>query len=442
MSSQCDRIVSAITRQPWAITPDGLELVLGIAQRQISDHQAVLATPAERRESGRVQMRDGVAVISVMGPIFPRANIFMEISGAASIETLALRFGEALAAEDVQAIVLHIDSPGGQTTGVHEFAGQIFAARGIKPVIAYVSGVGASAAYWIASAAERVVVDATAMLGSIGVVAAWTDDKESRKSKGLRDYEVVSSQSPNKRLDPTSEEGRSALQRLLDETADIFIADVARHRGKRSATVAEQFGQGGVMLAAEAVKVGMADEVGSLESVIAALSDSGGAPKIVWGTTVAQTNKETSMDKEQLAKDHPELLAQIQSEARAEAQAEARTEAAKERETALAAASAASQALVRVVAGEGVAAQVAKLSAAGFTVEQIEALAPMLATAQLANSTAVTVDPKAAAEGSGSRAEVLAALRDATPSPVNTTVAPKGGDPLQAAIDQISAVEA
>lgn len=437
-SHPCDRVISAITRQPWAITPDGLELVLGIAQRQISDHQSVLATPAERRESGKVQVRDGVAVISLMGPIFPRANIFMEISGATSIETLALRFGEALAAEDVQAIVLHIDSPGGQTTGVHEFAGQIFAARGTKPVVAYVSGVGASAAYWIASAAERVVVDATAMLGSIGVVAAWTDDKESRKSKGLRDYEIVSSQSPNKRLDPTSEEGRSALQRLLDATADIFIADVARHRGKRPATVAEQFGQGGVMLAAEAVKVGMADEVGSLENVIAALSHAGGAPKIVWGATVPRINKEPSMDKEQLAKDHPELLAQLQSEARAEA----KTEAAKERETALAAASAANQALVRVVAGEVVAAQVAKLSAAGFTVEQIEALAPMLATVQLANTTAVTADPNATAQGGGSRAEVLAALRDATPAPVNTTAAPKGGDPLQAAIDQISAVEA
>jgi hypothetical protein len=79
---QCDRVVSAIARQPWAITPEGLELVLGIAQRRISDREALLAAPTERRESGRVQMRDGVAVISVMGPIFPRADFFMEISGA------------------------------------------------------------------------------------------------------------------------------------------------------------------------------------------------------------------------------------------------------------------------------------------------------------------------------------------------------------------------
>ena len=126
---QCERIVSAITRQPWAITPEGLDLVLGIAQRRISDPQTVLACPVERREGGRIHMRYGVAVIPVMGPIFPRADFFANISGATNIETLGLRFGEALASPVVRGIVLHIDSPGGQFSGVHEFAAQVFAAR-------------------------------------------------------------------------------------------------------------------------------------------------------------------------------------------------------------------------------------------------------------------------------------------------------------------------
>lgn len=438
---ECDRVVTAIARQPWAITPDGLELVLGIAQRNISDQQAVLAAPTGRRESGKVQMRDGVAVISVMGPIFPRADFFTEISGATSIETLALRFGEAVAADDVKAIVLHVDSPGGSVTGVHEFGGQIFAARNVKPVVAYVSGACTSAAYWLASAAKRVVADETGLLGSIGVVAAWTDDKEARKSAGLTDYEVVSSQSPNKRLDPTSQEGRAALQQLLDADADIFIADVARNRGKRVSTVAEQFGQGGCMLAAAAVKVGMIDEIGSLEGVISSLSDA--ASRTNRGEVLATANKEIVMDKETLAKAHPELLAQIQAEAKEQAKAEA----AHSQQAALASAAATHQALVRVVAGDGVAAQVEKLSSAGFTVEQVEALTPMLAAVQMANATQVVVDAKGttggqlsaeAHGGSSGQADVLAALRAATPSPVNTSAAPQNTDPVQAAIDQIS----
>lgn len=387
MSAQpCERVVSAITRQPWAITPDGLDLVLGIAQRHISDPQAVLTSPTERRESGKIHMRDGVAVLSVMGPIFPRADFFTQISGATSIETLGLRFGEALAAPDVKGIVLHIDSPGGQITGVHEFADHIFAARNVKPVVAYISGTGASAAYWIASAAGRVVADATAVLGSIGVVAAWTDSKQARKSQGLTDYEVVSSQSPNKRLDPASEEGRSALQRLLDTTADIFIADVARNRGCRETQVTEQFGRGGVMLAAEAVKVGMADAVGSLEDVIAALSGAGSGIK-----------KETHMDATELAQKHPELLAGIQQEAAAQASQKTKTEV---------------FALVAAVAGEDTAEKVRKLDAAGVTPAQLAALAPLLG----APKTETPPDPKA--PEAAARQQMLDAIASATGGPL------------------------
>lgn len=329
-------------------------------------------------------MRDGVAVISVMGPIFPRADFFANISGATNIETLGLRFGEALAAPDVRGIVLHIDSPGGQITGVHEFAEQVFAARNIKPVVAYISGAGASAAYWIASAAGRVVADATAVLGSIGVVAAWTDEKEARRSQGLTDYEVVSSQSPNKRLDPASVEGRDALQRLLDATADIFIADVARNRGCDAARVTAQFGRGGVMLAADAVKAGMADAVGSLENVIAALSGADGANK-----------KEAHMDAAELSQKYPELLADIRQEAATQASREAKD---------------AAFALVAAVAGEETAEKVRKIDAAGVTPEQVELMASFFAS--------VRVRPDVKNEESEARKQMLDAIATATGGPL------------------------
>jgi signal peptide peptidase SppA len=430
---QCDRIVSAIARQPWAITPDGLELVLGIAQRRINDREAVLAAPLERRESGSVRMRDGVAVISVMGTIFPRANYFTDISGATSIETLALHFGEAVAAADIKAVVLHIDSPGGQITGVHEFAERIFAARDIKPVVAYISGMGTSAAYWIACAAGRVVADATASLGSIGVVTAWTDDKEARKSRGLTDYEIVSSQSPNKRLDPAGREGRAAIQRQLDETADIFIADVARYRGESIVTVKEDFGRGGIMLAAEAVKVGMADAIGSLEEVIAELAGSGGPAGTYRGGKNARITKETHMDKDELAEKHPELLAQIQAEARAEAE----KALADGHQKQLEAAALNTAALMSIVAGKEAAEQVAKLSAAGFTAKQLEAVASMLAVKPAPESGA-----KEGAGESAGRAEILAALRGATPAPVAALAKPKNDDSIMATVDRISAIGA
>jgi len=261
-------VVQAIAKTPWAITADGLELVLGIAQRNISDYEAVLSAPAARKEGGNISVRDGVAILNVMGPIFPRANLFAEISGATSVETLALKFSEALKDASVEAIVLHIDSPGGQVTGIHEFANMIYNARGVKPIKAYVSALGASGAYWIASAADSISLDATALVGSIGVVCAWTDDTKAKEAEGYRDYKIVSSKSPNKQLDPKTEKGRESIQKKADDLADIFISDVARNRGVTTKKVEEKFGQGDTFVAAEAIKIGMADELNSLEGVI------------------------------------------------------------------------------------------------------------------------------------------------------------------------------
>lgn len=266
-------MIQAIAQTPWAITADGLEMILGIAQRNISDYEAVLSTPAIRKEGGTISVRDNIAIINVMGSIFPRANLFSEISGATSVETLALKFSEALNDDSIKGIVLHIDSPGGQVTGIHEFANMIYNARGTKPIKAYVSSLGASAAYWIASATDSISLDATALVGSIGIVCAWTDDTKAKEAEGYRDYKIVSSKSPNKQLDPKTEKGRELLLKNLDEITDVFISDVARNRRVTIKKVEEKFGQGGVVTAAESIKIGMADELNSLEGVIADLKN-------------------------------------------------------------------------------------------------------------------------------------------------------------------------
>jgi signal peptide peptidase SppA len=267
-------VLNAIYDGRWAILPDKLDLLVSIANRTHSDIEAVLSKPLEQRIAGsRVDVRDGAAIINIIGPIIPRATMFSDISGAVSAEDLALKFGEAIEDHDIKAIVLNIDSPGGNIVNVHELSDMIYNARGKKPVIAYTGGLCASAAYWIASACDKIIADKTAFLGSIGVVAAWTDDSEARKKEGLKDYELVSSQSPNKRQDLNSKEGRAALQAELDGLADIFIDDIAQKRGTNSQFVNDNYGKGGVMLALQAIQVGMADELGSLEGVIQSIKD-------------------------------------------------------------------------------------------------------------------------------------------------------------------------
>jgi ClpP class serine protease len=190
------------------------------------------------------------------------------ISGGVTVETLAQDLTAALDDPAVRSIVLHIDSPGGEINGMHELADMVYASREIKPITAYVGYLGASGGYWLASAASRVVADATAMLGSIGVVSVVRDPTKTPS----KDLEFVSSQSPHKRSDPTTDVGRAAIQARIDALAEVFIADVARNRGVSAATVAESFGQGRLIVGAAAVAAGMADALGSYEGVIAALS--------------------------------------------------------------------------------------------------------------------------------------------------------------------------
>jgi ClpP class serine protease len=144
----------------------------------------------------------------------------------------------------------------------------IFKAKEQKTVIAYVYGLGASAAYWIASAASEIVLAETGEVGSIGVVAAYTSRKEERKKKGIEDYEIVSSQSPNKRPDPATQTGKSQIQATVDQLADIFIGAIARNRGVEVKDVLENYGKGGVLVGNEAIESGLADRIGSLETLI------------------------------------------------------------------------------------------------------------------------------------------------------------------------------
>jgi len=277
------KITAALTSMPWAMTEDALRLMLAIAERTQHDPAAVEARKAERLDqTATAGVRDGVAVIPVIGPIARRMNMFTEVSGGTSLDLLARDFTSALNNSAVKAIALNIDSPGGEANGVSEFSNMVYSARGRKPIYAYVGGMGASAAYWIASAADRIVVDDTAMIGSIGVIAAVPTEAEEDE------VTFVSSQSPNKRPDPTSEAGAASIQSTIDSLAQVFIESVARNRGVSAATVLSDFGQGGLFVGKDAVAAGLADHVGSFEGVVTQLAQT--RPGVTSNTTTAQAS--------------------------------------------------------------------------------------------------------------------------------------------------------
>lgn len=301
------RVFDLAASVPWAMTPDYLSTILQIASREntaamVEAAKAIREDRLERKaimfRDGRpldgtrsVVIRDGAAVITIEGPIFRRADMFTEMSGATSLETLALDFTTALESPGVSAILFAISSPGGEVDGVSEFAAMLYTARGQKPISAYISDLGASAAYWIASATDEIVVADTALVGSIGVVAAVPDPTKTN----AKQLTFVSSQSPRKRSDPTTESGKQDIQTVVDDLAAIFVDAVALHRGVSADTVLADFGQGGVFVGQHAVTAGLADRVGTFEQTLADLQQRARAPRIGMAARHAATTQEPVM---------------------------------------------------------------------------------------------------------------------------------------------------
>lgn len=279
--------LEAIRAVPWAIQPEYLGAIEAIAARALdtptleilrSDghaerYQAILSAVADTGDrlagtnSVRVN-RSGVATLPVMGPIFPRANMLTEFSGATSLASLSADLEAALSANQVQQILMVVDSPGGVTTGVSDMAKQI--ASSGKPVTAFVPGIAASAAYWLASQASSIVMDDTALVGSIGIVVSGSQQIQADGS-GRMNVDITSSNAPNKRLDVTSEQDQAQIRAMLDEVEAVFLGAVASGRNTSVDSVKQNFGQGGMKAAKSAVASGMADRIDTLSNTLARL---------------------------------------------------------------------------------------------------------------------------------------------------------------------------
>jgi ClpP class serine protease len=284
------RVLARIAGSPWLIQAEALETIIEIAGRELPDKATIdawkneasrhaLATrsgdPLGNAPSARV--RDGVAIIPVAGPIFRYANLLTQFSGATALSDFASNLAAARADSRVRAIMLEIDSPGGDVTGLAEAADMIAATAGEKPVVAYVEGSAMSAAYWLASAASSIVLSATGTVGSLGAVVAMQDSSGAQARSGVKRYRFVSTQTPNKLLDPSTDAGAARVQALADRLASEFLAAAAKNRGMSVEDLLAATDGGGLLVGADAVDAGLADTVAGFEATLAKLA-AGDAP--------------------------------------------------------------------------------------------------------------------------------------------------------------------
>ncbi len=218
--------------------------------------------------------REGVATIDFAGPVVKRSTYLSSMSGMASTASLSVQIGEAIEHLDVSSVIICFDSPGGESGGLPEVAARIrdLSLSSGKSIVGYVDNMCASAAYFLASACSEIVVAPNALVGSIGSVYAFYDDKEALAMEGLKEIVIRNVQSPKKYLDPASDEGQQEMQRLATESAQIFGEAVAKYRDVDIETVWKDFGQGSVLTGQSAVDVGMVDRLGDYETLVSQLS--------------------------------------------------------------------------------------------------------------------------------------------------------------------------
>ncbi|MHB8303348.1 MAG: S49 family peptidase [Acidobacteriaceae bacterium] len=212
-----------------------------------------------------------VSLIPIQGMISHRNSAFSYFFGGTSTEDLTEQIRQAANDPMVSAIILDVDSPGGDVDGVDELAQEIYQARKLKPITAVSNSLCASAAYYLASQASEVVVSPSSLTGSIGVYTMHEDDSVMLANAGVKLTLIKfgENKAEGNPYEPLSDPAREHLQEMVDTFGGQFEKAVARGRGIKQDDVHSKFGQGRVFDAQKAVKLGMADRVGTLDEVLA-----------------------------------------------------------------------------------------------------------------------------------------------------------------------------
>jgi signal peptide peptidase SppA len=230
-----------------------------------------------------------VAVLPLIGFMSHRGGLFSLLFGGTSTAALTADVQRAAADPTVSGLLIVVDSPGGEVAGVEELAAAIADAATVKRVTAVVDGLGASAAYHAISAASEIVASPSALLGSLGVMAIHDDVSGALAEAGIKRTIVTSSRfkAEGNSAEPLGAEARAELQRQVDSFDAMMIARIAAGRRVPVDRVRADFGQGRIVMAAEAVRRGMADRVGTMADALAGLARPAGMQASAPGRLVA-----------------------------------------------------------------------------------------------------------------------------------------------------------
>lgn len=235
--------------------------------RHVAQHQG---TPLNQTGES-VQTTQRIAVVSIHGVLMKRVSSMAD--GTSSVRARR-QIREAVSDPDVAAIILHVDSPGGTAAGTSDLAAEIRDAGRSKPVWAFIEDLSASAAYWVASAAQRVIAnDVSALVGSIGTYQVIHDSSEMANQLGVKVHVIRAGDLKGVGTPGTevTESHLAEFQRLVNAVNESFLSGVSQGRRLTMERV-QELADGRLFTANEALNHKLIDVVQSWDRTINELS--------------------------------------------------------------------------------------------------------------------------------------------------------------------------
>lgn len=338
MALPVHRIASQFYNRPLLLTPQAADTISGVLLARLGDRSMQLGggsggedtaqtsttlfpaqagpggtvtvhTPQASRFYGEVartedgapmpfrRTQDGVAIITLVGEWVNRGGYVGASSGVISYEGFKYQLEVASQDPRTRAVLLDMESPGGEAVGAFEAAAAVRQLAAIKPVWAMVNGLAASAAYAIASAATRIVSMPTGISGSIGVVLAHFDYSEMLAKEGIKPTFIHAGAN---KVDANPYQAlpvavRDRLQAEVNTFYELFVETVAAGRPGLTAKAIRDT-QAGTFMGAEALELGLIDALGTFEGALAELTSTGpGTGRTTQGSSTNMTPQQNAV---------------------------------------------------------------------------------------------------------------------------------------------------
>ena len=303
-------IADRVLNRPLLLHPDKAAVILGVLSGRIGvdapeANRFEGDQPPERDENGNVRtsryggvklapymVSGGVAIVSIVGSLVNRGAWVGAYSGVTSYEGIQHQLKSAALDSAVHSILLDIHSPGGEAIGAFETAALIREIAKTKKVVAVVNGMAASAGYAIASGATEIVTTESGLSGSIGVLMMHVDYSKWLDAEGIKPTLIFAGahKVDGNSLEPLTDEVKSDIQAEVDHFYSLFLNTVAAGRGNRLDADAARKTEARCFIGEAAVKVGLADSVGTFETVLADLTRAPGRSSSQKGKSMSENN--------------------------------------------------------------------------------------------------------------------------------------------------------